>query len=103
MEKTIEEVRDIGVLLWLLKSNYHQISDGHRGRIFGLCFYINRMFYAKICNDKERLFLKLYLNENQPKSIDCIIMINYNGYWYDKRDVKSRMDWLNTHIKLNTK
>ena len=97
----MEKVRDIGVLLPLIKEKYNEVIDCKTGFV-GLCYISLRSKIDGLISFEERLVVKAYLRSNIPEDIHPF-RSSGNCYWYKLKDVKSRNDWLDKHIKLNAR
>lgn len=67
-------------------------------RPVGLCHVATHLRFDKTLTLCEYVKLKRYINNNRP---------NISGYarlyFWPLNDVESRLEWLDNHIKLNTK
>jgi hypothetical protein len=98
-----QEKRHISVLLLMLKKNYNGSFRNKFKHAPGLCSAIYSLNLYQTVDFSEYFILKEYLKDNRPRGIICEFKIAFTGYWYAKKDFKSRNEWLDKHIKLNTK
>jgi hypothetical protein len=98
----MEKVRDIGVLLPLIKEEFIKIINIDKN-YSGMCRAIASLFINDNITFGEKLNMEFYLIANIPvkcKHTKGVSKLNY--YWFDLNDIESRINWLDEHIKLNT-
>ena len=81
-------MRSIKELLQLMLDNQHMF-------VFGLCHWVDCLFSNGLIDITEYFRLKYYIQDNRP------IGSGFPYYW-NIRDIKPRIYWINEHIKLNS-
>jgi hypothetical protein len=98
-----QKVRDIAVLLELLKGSYNKMINTEK-QYRGLCYCISDLCLGyNIINTSESLLIRNYLKDNVPYDVFYRHGNNFRGFWYSLDNTDCRNDWLDKHIKLNTK
>jgi hypothetical protein len=63
----------------------------HKERFFGLCCVIEELKYLDLISNQEYFELNNWLKLNLPK-------YTFGLYCWEKKDIESRVKWLNKHI-----
>jgi hypothetical protein len=90
-------MRNIKQLLEIMLDNQQEFTHG-------LCSWSGNLRYEHIISHSEFLLLKKYINENRPNkwsSLSAFVNSNSVFYW-EKGDIKPRIEWIKKHIKLNS-
>ena len=66
--------------------------------LYGLCSYVEHLYYKDLITDNESIYLDLYIKSNKPENFK-----RYIPYYWGVTDSKARIEWLDKHIKLNKK
>lgn len=79
-------------LLTLLKEEFENTFE-----YIGLCMAINDLLILDKITPIQYSRLREYLYANRPKDYK---FETYKGWYWDKKDKQSRINWLNEHINL---
>lgn len=91
--RTIKELLELVLELYKRNTHYN-----------GLCMAVGMLSYTEQINRDETIMLDSYIKNNKPTmfSLWNISQLWLTAYYWFPGDSKSRIKWLNKHIKKNS-
>jgi hypothetical protein len=66
---------------------------------FGLCQWVDNMYYANIINLDEETLLKEYITNHRPLNFKTLFN---NPYYWEVGKIEPRIRWIKKHIEKNS-
>ena len=85
-------MRNIKELLQLMMDNQRLLKSG-------LCELALILYLRGVISGGEKNFIYDYISAHPPTNV---ITVGKQVWFWNKGDIEPRIDWLNTHIKLNS-